>query len=177
MTRTSRNPSTYPPSTAPGMLPKPPITAAMKALRTGVNPMYGLIWPAWTEYRRPATAARAAPIANAAATTRLTLIPTSWAALRSCAAARMDRPSVVRVTNRLSRPSSTIPAKKLTTLTLGMVIAPSVITPFSCSGLGNAISVGLPARRVVSSVPFWRICPTANDVRSIATSGAPRIGR
>ena len=31
------------------MLPNPPMTAAMNALSTGVKPMYGLIWPAWTE--------------------------------------------------------------------------------------------------------------------------------
>lgn len=42
-------PRTYPPRTAPAMLPNPPITAAMNALRTGVKPMYGLICPAWTE--------------------------------------------------------------------------------------------------------------------------------
>ena len=124
------------------MLPKPPMTAAMNALRTGVKPMYGLIWPAWTAYRKPATAARPAPIANAVATTRLTLIPMSRAALRSSAAARIDSPSVVRVTNSVSRPSSTIPATKLTTLTFGTVIVPIVITPLSCSGLGNAMSVG-----------------------------------
>src|SRR6266404_6311493 len=78
------------------MLPKPPMTAAMNALRTGVKPMYGLIWPAWTANRRPATAANAPPIANAVATTRFTLIPISWAATRSSAAARIDSPSRVR---------------------------------------------------------------------------------
>ena len=31
------------------MLPNPPMTAAMNAFSTGVKPMYGLIWPAWTE--------------------------------------------------------------------------------------------------------------------------------
>ncbi len=116
-------------------------------------------------------------MANAVATTRLTLIPISCAADRSSAAARIDSPSVVRVTNTLSSPSRTIPATKLATFTFGIVIAPSVTTPLSTSGLGNAIRVGLPARRVVRSVPFWRICPTANEVSSIATSGAPRIGR
>lgn len=70
-----------------------------------------------------------------------------------------------------------MPATKLAMLSFGIVIAPSVTTPFSRSGLGNAIRVGLPARRVVSRVPFWRIWPTAKDVSSIATSGAPRIGR
>ena len=159
------------------MLPKPPITAAMNALRTGVKPMYGLIWPAWTAYSRPATAASPAPIANAVATTRSTLMPISRAAGRSSAAARIDRPSVVRVTNTLSSPSSTMPATKLAMLTFGIVIEPIVTTPLRTSGLGKAISVGSPARRVVSSVPFWRICPTANEVSSIATSGAPRIGR
>ena len=57
------------------------------------------------------------------------------------------------------------------------MIDPIVMTPFRASGLGNAMRVGFPASRVVSSVPFWRICPTANEVSSIATSGAPRIGR
>ena len=52
-----------------------------------------------------------------------------------------------------------------------------VATPPRPGGLGNAICWGLSARRVVRSVPFWRIWPTANEVRSIATSGAPRIGR
>ena len=70
-----------------------------------------------------------------------------------------------------------MPATKLAMLTLGIVIAPIVTTPLRTSGLGNAISVGRPARRVVSSVPFWRIWPTANELSSIATSGAPRIGR
>ena len=104
-------------------------------------------------------------------------MPISRAALRSWAAARIESPRVVRVTNRLSRPSSTIPATKLTTLTLGIVIVPIAMTPLSCSGLGKAMSVGSPASRVVRSVPFWRICPTANEVSSIATSGAPRMGR
>ena len=45
-----------------------------------------------------------------------------------------------------------MPAKKLATLTFGIVIAPIVTTPLSTSGLGNAISVGSPASRVVSSV-------------------------
>ena len=104
------------------MLPNPPMTAAMNALSTGVKPMYGLICPAWTAYSRPATAASPAPIANAVATTRSTLIPMSLAAGRSSAAARIDRPRDVRVTNTLRRPSSTIPATKLATLTLGIVI-------------------------------------------------------
>ena len=86
------------------MLPNPPMTAAMNALRTGVKPMYGLIWPAWTAYRSPATAASPAPIANAVATTRLTLMPMSRAADRSSAAARIDSPSVVRVTNTRQQP-------------------------------------------------------------------------
>ena len=159
------------------MLPKPPMTAAMNALRTGVKPMYGLICPAWTAYRKPATEASPAPIPNAVATTRFTLIPISRAALRSSAAARIDSPSVVRVTNTVSSPSRMIPDRKLTTFTLGMRIVPIAMTPLSCSGLGKAISVGRPARRVVSRVPFWRIWPTANEVSSIATSGAPRIGR
>ncbi len=70
-----------------------------------------------------------------------------------------------------------MPATKLATLTFGIVIAPIVTTPLSRSGLGKAISCGLFASRVVSSVPFWRIWPTANDERSTATSGAPRSGR
>jgi len=159
------------------MLPNPPITAAMNALRTGVKPMYGLIWPAWTAYRKPATAASPALIANALATTRLTLIPISRAASRSSAAARIESPRVVLVTNNVSKPSSTTPATKLTTLTLATVIDPSMITPLSCSGLGKAIRVGLPASLVVRRVPFCRICPTANELSSIATSGPPRSGR
>ena len=84
---------------------------------------------------------------------------------------------MVRVTNTVSSPSRMIPDRKLTTLTLGTRIVPIEMTPLKASGLGKAISVGRPARRVVSRVPFWRIWPTANEVSSIATSGAPRIGR
>ena len=47
-----------------------------------------------------------------------------------------------------------IPTTKLTALTFGIVIDPSVTTPLSCSGLGKASRVGRPARRVVSRVPF-----------------------
>ena len=42
---TSRKASRYAPRTAPARLPKPPMTAAMNALSTGVKPRYGLIWP------------------------------------------------------------------------------------------------------------------------------------
>ena len=142
------------------MLPNPPITAAMNALSTGVKPMYGLIWPAWTAYRSPATAASPAPMANAVATTRLILMPISCAALRSSAAARIESPSVVRVTNTVSRPSRTIPATKLTTLTLGTMIDPIVDDPAQRLGAreGDQRSA-CPASRVVSSVPFWRIWP------------------
>ncbi len=70
-----------------------------------------------------------------------------------------------------------MPAAKLTMFTFGTVNAPMATTPLRTSGLGNAMSVGWPARRVVRRVPFWRICPTANELRSIATSGAPRSGR
>ena len=62
-------------------------------------------------------------------------------------------------------------------IVLATVIVPIVATPPRPSGLGNAICCGLPAMRVVRSVPFWRIWPTANELSSIATSGAPRIGR
>ena len=61
--------------------------------------------------------------------------------------------------------------------TLGTVIAPTATTPLTASGVGNAIWIGSPASRLMRSVPFWRICPTAKEVSSIATSGAPRIGR
>ena len=41
----SRSPSTSPPIMAPGILPMPPSTAAVKAFSPGMKPVYGLINP------------------------------------------------------------------------------------------------------------------------------------
>ena len=63
-----------PPSSAPGIEPKPPITAAAKAL-IPMNPIPG--WTSETGARRiPATAATPAEIAHTREKTRLTGIPT-----------------------------------------------------------------------------------------------------
>src|SRR5258706_462962 len=102
-------PGAYPPPPAPGMRPNPRTPAAINAFSTGEKPIYGLIWPACTANSSPATAANPEPIAKAVAITRLMLMPISRAASRSSAAARMDSPSVVRVTNSESSTSSTTP--------------------------------------------------------------------
>ena len=66
---------------------------------------------------------------------------------------------------------------KLPRLTFGIASAPMLTTPLSTSGAGKAIWIGRPESRVRRSTPFWRIWPTANEVSSSATSGAPRSGR
>ena len=55
--KASSSPSTSPPSIAPGMLPMPPSTAAVKALSPGMKPVYGLIRLYCTPNSTPAAAA------------------------------------------------------------------------------------------------------------------------
>ena len=104
-------------------------------------------------------------------------MPISRAALRSSAAARIDRPSVVRVTNRVSSPSRTIPATKLTTLTFGIVIVPIAMTPLSCSGLGKAISVGWPRQAGRQQRPVLEDLADGERGQQHRDVGRARIGR
>ena len=78
-------------------------------------------------------------MAKATMISRLTSSPTSWAAPRSSAAARMPRPASVRVTNQPSRPSETAVRTTVATLISVKVIWPSAnwMAPFIQSGIGK----------------------------------------
>ena len=60
---------------APGMLPMPPSTAAVKAFSPGMKPVYGLIRLYWTPNSTPAPPPIAPPIRKVSEMIRLTLMP------------------------------------------------------------------------------------------------------
>src|SRR6266853_862667 len=103
--KASRMPSTRPPSMAPGILPIPPSTAAVKALSPGMKPVYGLTRLYWTPKRTPAPPPIAPPMRKVSEIIRLTLMPMSEAAAWSSATARMALPILVRLT-RVCSPQS-----------------------------------------------------------------------
>src|SRR5438309_2328483 len=65
---------------APGMLPMPPRTAAVKAFRPGMKPVYGLIRLYCTPNNTPAAPPIAPPMRNVSEMIRLTSIPMRLAA-------------------------------------------------------------------------------------------------
>src|SRR5713101_5454112 len=97
--KASRTPSTSPPSMAPGMLPMPPSTAAVKALSPGMKPVYGLIRLYCTPKSTPAPPPMAPPMRKVREMMRLTLMPMSEAADWSSATARMALPILVLLTS------------------------------------------------------------------------------
>ncbi|MCY1457563.1 hypothetical protein D9M71_748690 [compost metagenome] len=98
----SATPNTSPPSMAPGMLPIPPNTAAVKALRPTRKPALGLMTPYCILSSTAATAASAAPMTKVRAMMLLVLIPSKLAILMSSAQARQARPRREREMNRVS---------------------------------------------------------------------------
>ena len=84
------------PNMAPGMLPMPPSTAAVKAFRPGTKPLLNLTTVLWKPSITPAAPARADPSMKVMTMTALTSTPISDAVARSSATARMARPSFVR---------------------------------------------------------------------------------
>ncbi len=133
----SSTPRTRPPIIAPGMLPMPPSTAAVNALRPGMNPVYGLISPYCTPKSTPAAPPMAPPIRNVSEMIRLTLIPMRLAAAWSSATARMAVPILVRFTSTWS-PQSMMSAATITTsdLTDTSIVAVSSNRWFSGSMVG-----------------------------------------
>ncbi|MNF75866.1 hypothetical protein D3C84_579570 [compost metagenome] len=97
----SATPNTSPPSMAPGILPMPPSTAAVKAFRPTRKPALGLITPYCMLSSTAATAARAAPMTKVRAMMLLVLIPSRLAILMSSAQARQARPRREREMNRV----------------------------------------------------------------------------
>ena len=89
-------PSSRPPSTAPKILPKPPITTATKPTSTGVRPIVGETCPVCITSSTPTTAASAPLIAKAIAITRSARTPSSRAISKFSAAARIASPVRVR---------------------------------------------------------------------------------
>src|SRR6266508_793519 len=96
----STEPSSRPPTTAPGMLPMPPRTAAVNALMPGRNPLKKCTFWNTSPNRKPAAPARAPPIAKTLAIVRSTLSPISRAISGSSATARMALPALVFSTYR-----------------------------------------------------------------------------
>ena len=84
------------------MLPMPPTTAAVNALSPARKPIVSEIdWNSSPDIT-PAKPASTDPMKNVSAIVRSTLIPSISAASRSDATARIDLPSVVRSTSRIS---------------------------------------------------------------------------
>ena len=110
---------------APGMLPMPPSTAAVKAFRPGRKP----IEKCTTEYVAPiitpATAASAAPIAKVWAITRLGFTPIRPATRGFSAVARIARPSLVRLTSSISATISAADSTITSSLVSVMVAPPT----------------------------------------------------
>src|ERR1043165_6272543 len=94
-TKASTMPMVSPPTTAPGTLPMPPRTAAMKALSPGMIPISGSIFGYERPKRMPATAASAEPMTNVVEMTRSTGMPISDAVSKLYDTARMARPNFV----------------------------------------------------------------------------------
>src|ERR1051325_2089870 len=94
-TKASTMPIVSPPTTAPGTLPMPPSTAAMKALSPGMIPISGSIFGYERPKRMPATAASAEPMTNVVEMTRSTGMPISDAISKLYDTARMARPNFV----------------------------------------------------------------------------------
>ena len=82
----------------------PPSTAAVKAFRPGMKPVYGLIRPYWTPNRTPAAPPMAPPMRKVSEMIRLTLMPIRLAAAWSSATARIAVPIFVRLTSDVQRP-------------------------------------------------------------------------
>ena len=83
------------------MLPMPPSTAAVNALRPALKPRSKRTNPKYWPWNTPAAPASAPPIRNVIAIVWLRSTPISWAACWSWAVARIARPSRVRPTNSL----------------------------------------------------------------------------
>ncbi|KAG1317381.1 hypothetical protein G6F63_015691 [Rhizopus arrhizus] len=84
----SARPSSTPPSMAPGILPIPPSTAAVKALMPAKKPMKGFSLPMVMAISTPPTAARIAPITNVKEITRLVSMPSRASARPSARPSR-----------------------------------------------------------------------------------------
>ncbi len=139
----------------------------------GVRPIAGSTEPRWATHRKAATPARRPEIANAVAMTASARMPMSLATEKSCAAARMLMPSVVRRRKRVRRPSET------STITIARSwIRP---TPTPNTGITWLSSGGSWIPRGRGEMTFWkvtwRIPETAKLVRSIVAMFAPRTGR
>ena len=95
--------------------------------------------PACAAHKTPASPAKAEAIAKAVTISRLTSSPTSLAAPRSSAVARVPSPASVRVTNQPSAASDTAVRTTVTTLMAVKVICPSMnwIDEFIKSGIGK----------------------------------------
>ena len=100
---------------APGMLPMPPSTAAVKAFSPGMKPVYGLIRPYCTPNSTPAAPPMAPPIRKVSEMIRLTLMPIRLAAAWSSATARMAVPIFVRFTSSVEHAQSMSSAATMTT--------------------------------------------------------------
>ena len=94
-------PSSRPPSSAPGMEPIPPKTAAVNALMPGMEPVVGTKVGYAEQRSTPAMAAKAEPMANVTEMVELTLMPMSWAAPLSSEQARIALPILVLPVNRV----------------------------------------------------------------------------
>src|SRR6218665_2651611 len=77
---------------APGMLPIPPSTAAVKALMPAMKPMKGLSLPMLSPISTPPTAASMAPSTKVKEITLLVSMPSRLAICMSSAQARQARP-------------------------------------------------------------------------------------
>ena len=138
----SVRPTTSPPSIAPGMLPIPPTTAAVKPFSPARNPMK---WNTWLKSKpniTPAAPARNEPKKKVDAITRSVSMPIIDAASRSYDVARIALPTRVRATRKVSRIiSATVIATTITWTTwIGM---PCTVNTGSMSGPGRNSSGSL----------------------------------
>ena len=121
------NPMMKPPSAAPTVLPMPPRTAAVNALRPAWKPSSKRATPYWRPLTTPAAPASAEPIRNVIAIVRLMFTPIRAAASRSAAVARIERPRRVRPMNSCRATIRTIATAMMNRLRTG-IFAPAIST-------------------------------------------------
>src|SRR5690606_17370299 len=174
----SRKPSSTPPTTAPGRLPMPPMTAAANALMPGKMPkMAGwLMLPKVMPHITAAAAASMEPSRKVVAMTRSTFTPIMRAVSASWAVARMALPRRVRVTNSVRLTTRTA----VTSGTSTIIHEVNSVSPATCTCSGCVQKLG--GRNGVwrfenARMPkFCRKNDTAMAVMSIELRGAPRAG-
>ena len=119
--------------TAPGRLPSPPMTVAMKAISMTFAPIWISAVPVWLPRIRPMAAASAPDSAKAPMMTRFARTPSIRAMVKFSAAARISSPKRVRRRNEVSPKRMATVARMVMTCKSGMR-APRISTGWLSAG-------------------------------------------